>query len=64
VILLGRPTGRDVTIESLDVPENARVTLLGREGSLHHRADGGNLSVTLPLLPRDAAYVLRITPSL
>jgi alpha-L-fucosidase len=62
VILLGKPAGPDVTIESLAIPENASVALLGREDLLPHRIHNGGLSVTLPALSHQAAHVLKIAP--
>jgi len=62
-ILFAKPKGREVTIESLDVPDGAMVSLLGAAGNLDHRAEGGNLTVTLPAQLADAhAYTLKIAP--
>ena len=60
-ILLAKPKGNEVTLESVPVPAGASVTLLGVDGVLEHRAEGGNLIVTLPAdLPDAHAHVLRI----
>jgi alpha-L-fucosidase len=61
-ILLAKPGGSEVTIESLPVKEGATVTLLGQQGALKHRSENGNLIVTLPAgLPDAHAYTLKIT---
>ncbi|MCP5117808.1 MAG: alpha-L-fucosidase [bacterium] len=60
-ILLGKPAGAKVTIESLPASAGASVTLLGGDGPLDHSIEGGNLTVTLPdALPESHAYVLKI----
>jgi hypothetical protein len=62
-ILLAKPGSAEVTLESVPAPQAATVTLLGHEGALEHRADGGNLTVTLPAGLADAhAYTLKISP--
>ena len=62
-ILLAKPAGSQVTIESVPAPDGAAVTLLGQDGALEHRAEGGNLTVTLPGgLEESPAYTLKISP--
>jgi alpha-L-fucosidase len=62
-MLLAKPKGTEVTIESVSVPDGAMVTLLGREGVLQHTAEGGNLTVTLPGgLEESPAYTVKIAP--
>ena len=59
-ILLGRPKGAEVTIESLTVPVGASVSLLGG-GVLESEVEGDNLRVALPSnIPASHAYVLKI----
>jgi alpha-L-fucosidase len=62
-ILLDRPRGPQVTLESLLVDEGAIVRLLGHEGSLDWRQEGEDLTITLPdALPDSPAYALKLTP--
>ncbi len=62
-ILMAKPKGREVTIESLAVPAGSDVMLLGAAGKLGSRVEAGNLAVTLPAsLPESHAYTLKIVP--
>ena len=62
-ILLDRPKGPQVTLESLLVDEGATVRLLGHDGSLDWRQNGEDLMITLPeALPDSPAYALKLTP--
>jgi alpha-L-fucosidase len=64
-ILLAKPAGQEVTLESVPAPQGATVTLLGHDGPLKHRAEGGNLTVTLPAGLGDAhAYTVKISPGI
>jgi len=62
-ILLARPSGSEAVIEELTAPEGASVTLLGAEGELDHRAEGGGLAISLPADTAEAyAYAIKISP--
>ncbi len=62
-ILLDKPKGAQVTLESLLVEEGTSVHLLGEERALDWRQDGEDLTITLPEpLPDSPAYTLRLRP--
>ncbi|HSR30972.1 MAG TPA: alpha-L-fucosidase C-terminal domain-containing protein [Anaerolineae bacterium] len=62
-ILLGRPKGNLVTIESLLVDEGTTLHLLGQDQALEWRQEGEDLRITLPKeLPDSPAHTLRLTP--
>ena len=47
-ILLGDPTWRKITIESLQVGDNTTIHLLGHDGTLEWQQQDNNLTVMLP----------------
>jgi hypothetical protein len=62
-ILLDRPAGGEVAIESLKLKPGTRVRLLGNPDELKYSQAGENLVITLPAgLSVSAAYALRINP--
>jgi alpha-L-fucosidase len=62
-ILLGKPSSREIVLESLHAREGMRVEMLGTGGTLSSSVTQGNLHVRLPdELPGDYAYTLRISP--
>jgi alpha-L-fucosidase len=62
-IVLGTPTMRELRIDGLSVADGAEAELLGREGTLPHRNDGGQLVIDLPeQMPGSPAFALRIRP--
>ena len=62
-IVLGKPTAREVVLESVSPGEGARVEMLGRGCNLSISAAQENLRIRLPdELPGDYAYTLKISP--
>jgi alpha-L-fucosidase len=62
-ILLDRPQGTQVVIESLHAAEGCSVSLLGVGGSLPWRQEGEHLKITLPDRLWDSpAYAFRLAP--
>lgn len=62
-ILLGNPTRREITIESLKVGENTTIHLLGYDGTLEWQQQDNYLTVMLPeMLKSTPAHTLKITP--
>ena len=60
-ILLDKPRGGQVTLESLHLDEGVTVHLLGQEPALAWVQEGENVTITLPpTLPGAAAYTLRL----
>jgi alpha-L-fucosidase len=60
-ILLAKPKGRKITIQSFAAPDGAEVSLLGGAGKLEHQSEGGSLTVELPdTLAESHAYALKI----
>ncbi|MCW5977710.1 MAG: alpha-L-fucosidase [Bryobacteraceae bacterium] len=63
-ILMSKPKSAAVTIKSIDPPASSQVTLLGAEGKLESKSEGGDLVVRLPAkLPESHAYTLKIAPA-
>ena len=62
-ILLDKPQGREITIESLWADPGTRIQMLGAGGDIPWLREGKDLRLTLPeQLPGSYAYVLKITP--
>ena len=62
-ILLDKPKGAQVTLQSLLVDEGTTVQLLGQDGALDWQQDGEDLTIMLPeTLPDSPAYALRLSP--
>lgn len=60
-ILLAKPPGGEITIESVPVADGAIVELLGSAGHLKWSVESGNLTLTLPKdLPDAHAYAIKI----
>jgi len=63
-ILLGTPTGSEVTLKQLSAKPGTEVRLLGYAAPLRWSKDGSNLKLDLPrMLPGKYAYVFRLQPS-
>lgn len=61
-VVLGPPAAGEITLEGFGAGPAASVSLLGGPPALPHRAEGGNLVVSLPAgLPAAHAYTLKIT---
>jgi alpha-L-fucosidase len=61
-ILMGKPRGREVTIESLEAASGTRVEMLGA-GAVEWAQSGRDLTLTLPdNVPVSEAYALKIRP--
>ena len=59
--LLGTPTESDIRIESLDLPADAQIRLLGQSDALNWRQDGADLIIQLPPnLPEAHAHSIAI----
>ena len=62
-ILLGKPQGAQVAIESLHAIEGGSVTLLGDGRPLAWKQEGEHLAITLPDRLWDApAYAIKLAP--
>ena len=59
--LLGTPTESEIAIKGLEAPAGASIRLLGQDGDLGWRQDGGDLRIQLPQnLPDSVAHSLVI----
>ncbi|MGD8793490.1 MAG: alpha-L-fucosidase [Anaerolineae bacterium] len=62
-ILLDRPRGEWLTIQSLRAVEGTTISLLGQDETLGWRQDGAHLAISLPGgLPASPAYALKMVP--
>jgi len=62
-LLLGRPRGHQVVLESLRAHEHTTLHLLGDEEALSWQQEGENLTIAWPAeMPESPAYVLRMSP--
>jgi alpha-L-fucosidase len=63
-ILFGQPKSSSVTIQSLSLNPNAKITLLGQgEQQLAWSAEGSGSTIALPAKPGDYAFTLKIVGS-
>lgn len=61
-VILGTPEGHEVVIRDLELRSGSTVELLGREGTIAHRATPAGLAIEVGWLLPSPAYSLRIAP--
>ncbi len=62
-ILLGKPQQDTIIIDSIEIPNNSTITLLGIDDNLDWKQEEKNLKISIPKnLKKSPAYSLKITP--
>jgi alpha-L-fucosidase len=62
-ILLGKPVGRNIILQSVAAKPGSAIHLLGSPAPLRWHAEGNDLQITLPAsLPGEYAWALELEP--